>query len=149
MDNLYFYYLDFLQQYSIPDFIITVSWYLIPFCMIAALLILVVLILVLLERKVLAFFTLRKGPNRVGFEGMLQTVADAIKLLFKENITPANCNKFLFFIAPIIAKFVCRYSFIFCDSGITRIGYYFCRIRQQKQLFLIRRNESYCANFEL
>ena len=103
MDNLYFYYLDFLQQYSIPDFIITVSWYLISFCMIAALLILVVLILVLLERKVLAFFTLRKGPNRVGFEGMLQTVADAIKLLFKENITPANCNKFLFFIAPIIA----------------------------------------------
>ena len=55
------------------------------------------------ERKFLAWLTIRKGPNRVGPNGFLQTFADAIKLLFKEDIMSKDTNKVLFTLAPIIA----------------------------------------------
>ena len=56
----------------------------------------------LFERKLLGWFTQRKGPNRVGFWGILQTIADALKLLCKENITPNGADRFLFNLAPIM-----------------------------------------------
>ena len=55
------------------------------------------------ERKFIAFMHDRIGPNRVGYLGLLQPFADAFKLLFKELIIPEKSNKFLFFIAPVIA----------------------------------------------
>ncbi|MBI1870838.1 MAG: NADH-quinone oxidoreductase subunit NuoH [Chlamydiae bacterium] len=60
------------------------------------------LILVWLERKISARIQLRYGPLYVGWHGLLQTFADAIKLLGKELIMPQNCDKVLYFIAPII-----------------------------------------------
>ena len=58
------------------------------------------LYLVLLERKVAAWFQLRLGPNRVGWWGLLQTMADALKLVSKELTGTAKADKFLYNLAP-------------------------------------------------
>jgi NADH-quinone oxidoreductase subunit H len=58
--------------------------------------------MVLCERRALALFTVRLGPNRVGPDGLLQTAADAVKLLFKEDITPTGADAVMFTLAPII-----------------------------------------------
>lgn len=62
----------------------------------------VVLFLVWWERKVSARIQMRLGPMRVGWHGLLQTVADAVKLLQKENITPASVDRGIYFWAPIV-----------------------------------------------
>ena len=58
------------------------------------------LYLVLLERRVAAWFQLRLGPNRVGYQGLLQTMADALKLVSKELTVTEKADKFLYNLAP-------------------------------------------------
>ncbi|MCI4444357.1 MAG: NADH-quinone oxidoreductase subunit NuoH [Lentimicrobium sp.] len=58
------------------------------------------LYLVLLERRVAAWFQLRLGPNRVGWQGLLQTMADALKLVSKELTVTIKADKFLYNLAP-------------------------------------------------
>ena len=102
MNYLYQLYIEFLSRYNIPRLFGDITFFVIPFCIIAIMLIIVVLALVLAERKLLGWFTQRKGPNRVGWWGLLQTLADAFKLLIKENITPEKSDRFLFNLAPIL-----------------------------------------------
>jgi NADH-quinone oxidoreductase subunit H len=64
------------------------------------------LVLVLMERRVAAWMQIRLGPNRVGPQGLLQSMADTIKLLVKEGLTPNGADKFLFNLAPFIAMIV-------------------------------------------
>jgi NADH-quinone oxidoreductase subunit H len=64
------------------------------------------LVLVIMERKVSAWIQIRLGPNRVGPKGMLQSLADTLKLLVKEGLTPTGADKLLFNLAPFIAMIV-------------------------------------------
>jgi len=64
------------------------------------------LVLVLMERKVSAWMQIRLGPNRVGPKGAFQSLADTVKLLVKEGLTPGGADKLLFNLAPFIAMIV-------------------------------------------
>lgn len=64
------------------------------------------LVLIMMERKVSAWMQLRLGPNRVGPKGMFQTVADTLKLIVKEGMTPQGVDKLLFNLAPFIVMCV-------------------------------------------
>jgi len=72
-----------------------------------------------IERVVLAFFQLRKGPNRVGPLGLLQPIADGIKLLTKERFQPANVDNFTYWLAPFLSLFVALAAFAFIPVGGT------------------------------
>jgi NADH-quinone oxidoreductase subunit H len=88
---------------SLPDYGRATVWILV----ITVVLIISVALLTLIERKVIGFMQLRRGPNRVAifglFPGLGQPFADVVKLLLKEVVIPARANKFLFRLAPMIA----------------------------------------------
>jgi len=88
---------------SLPDYAHSTVWILV----ITVVLIVCVALLTLWERKVIGWMQLRRGPNRVRLFGLApglgQPFADVFKLLMKEVIIPANANKFLFRLAPVIA----------------------------------------------
>ncbi len=58
--------------------------------------------LTLYERRALARMQVRVGPNRAGYQGLLQPIADAVKLIFKEELTPAKVYKLVFVLAPVL-----------------------------------------------
>lgn len=92
--------MDALQQFFGPLW--PVVWNLAKIVAIILPLMGAVAYLTLAERKVIGFMQVRIGPNRVGYYGLLQPLADGIKLLFKEIILPTAANKFLFLLAPVL-----------------------------------------------
>ena len=84
------------QAYSAGRALVMIVMVLVP-------VLLTVLYYQLVERWVIGWIQVRKGPNRVGWKGVLQPIADAIKLLLKEQMIPTGANKALFLIAPVIS----------------------------------------------
>lgn len=78
-------------------------WTLLKIIGIIAPLFLCVAYLTLAERKVIGYMQVRIGPNRVGPKGLLQPIADGVKLLLKEIIVPSGANKGLFIVGPVLA----------------------------------------------
>ena len=78
-------------------------WTLIKIVLIVAPLMLAVAYLTYFERKVIGYMQVRIGPNRVGPLGLIQPIADGLKLLLKEIILPTGANKGIFLIAPMLA----------------------------------------------
>jgi len=76
--------------------------------------------LTLAERKIIGYIQVRIGPNRVGPRGLLQPIADGLKLLMKETILPTNANRFLFLLGPVLAfaPALAAWSVIPFDNGM-------------------------------
>ncbi|HHH54310.1 MAG TPA: NADH-quinone oxidoreductase subunit NuoH [Bacteroidetes bacterium] len=83
-----------------PSFWVTTIEWIIIGVVFLALFALLGLILVIVERRIAGFFQFRLGPNRVGPQGMFQTVADTVKLLLKELVSTDKVDKFLYNVAP-------------------------------------------------
>lgn len=81
-----------------------------------------IILAVYAERKVAAFIQDRMGPMETGKYGLLQTIADLLKLLQKESITPQNADKILFFIAPFLFFVAVFTGFAFIPLSSTEVG---------------------------
>ena len=100
-DVLFFEFKSNLFYYFIQLIVSIVQWLLLIVPLLLA-----VAYLTLLERKVMAAMQRRRGPNVVGIFGLLQPLADGLKLLLKETIIPSVSNKFIFLFAPMITFFL-------------------------------------------
>jgi len=90
-------------MHTLIDFLLTYWVQLVCAVIIVAVLPLVAGYIVLMERKVMADMQARLGPMRVGPHGLLQPIADALKLLIKEDIIPDEADKAIFWVAPLIS----------------------------------------------
>jgi len=102
------------------DDFLAILWIFIKIILLAVPLIVAVAYLTFAERKVIGYMQVRVGPNRVGFLGLLQPIADGLKLLRKELIFPTHANLFLFLLAPVLAMApaLAAWAVVPFDTGI-------------------------------
>ena len=115
---------EFLHQYLGDGWALFVEFILVGVAILAAYAVLA-LMLIYIERKVCAFFQCRIGPNRVGPWGLLQSVADMIKILLKELIHIKRADQFLFRVAAflVIIASVCTFGALPFDKGLHAIDF--------------------------
>src|SRR5690349_15354837 len=115
--------LDYITSYlssdTTPGAAGNVFWSLVYILIIFGAISLVVVAMNWLERKLLAHFQIRLGPMRVGPHGLLQPIADAIKLLTKEDIMPAEADRLVFWVAPLMVVLTAFTVFIVVPFGPT------------------------------
>jgi NADH-quinone oxidoreductase subunit H len=88
---------------ALPDDVwLAAGYLLLGLAAVAGLMSALAIVLIYVERKIAGHFQCRTGPMRVGWHGTLQTVADTIKLLFKEDVVPARADRMLHFLAPLL-----------------------------------------------
>jgi len=103
-----------------PETIQTLIWIVLKILAIALPIMGAVAYITLAERKVIGYIQVRIGPNRVGPRGLLQPIADALKLIMKETIIPTNANKLLFLVAPVLAFIpaIAAFAVVPFDEGL-------------------------------
>lgn len=96
-------YISILSKFGVPEWLSSLVWPVFPFVGVLFMsLFFGVVFLVLMERRTLALLTVRKGPNRVGYDGLFQSFADGLKIMFKEDIISEGSDAIIFSLAPII-----------------------------------------------
>jgi NADH-quinone oxidoreductase subunit H len=99
----------------------TPVWALVKIMLIVAPLMLTVAYVTYWERKIIGWMQVRIGPNRVGYQGLLQPIADGVKLLMKEIIIPSGANKGLFILGPMLSNIDAGLLYV---MAITSMGVY-------------------------
>src|SRR5215210_1462445 len=117
MDFVYETLLQPLFGSSLPEWLAIAIAAAIPAVLLLTFMALGPIVYVYVERKIAGFMQDRLGPTRVGPYGLLQTVADAIKLMFKEAIYPTGADKKLFLIAPCLVVLGAFLSFVVVPFG--------------------------------
>lgn len=91
-----------VEQTHLPPWVVVAGGILVASAVILGVISLAAMILIYAERKVAGHIQSRLGPMRVGWHGILQSIADGLKLLVKEDVVPANAHRFLFSFAPAL-----------------------------------------------
>ncbi len=104
----------------LPETLQTLIWIVLKILLIALPVMGAVAYITLAERKVIGYIQVRIGPNRVGPRGLLQPIADALKLIMKETIVPTKANNVLFLIAPVLAfvPAIAAFAVVPFDDGL-------------------------------
>jgi NADH-quinone oxidoreductase subunit H len=115
-------WVEFLQDHGLASSLIVFLDSLIGITLLLIFVFMTVIFMIWLERRFVGWLQLRYGPNRCGPFGLLQTFADAIKLMFKEFIMPAKTDKVVHWIAPVVLVFSAIMIFAVIPIGEARLG---------------------------